>query len=264
MSERKFFIHNLSEIVQEEAAISGKVAANVRKGERDYLSGAIDPFRSHSKELQDRTFIVTPELDSKSALDMTNRIIEPLSSIMASHGIAGVFAGRGDIKPHLTLQPLVMEGMSDRQVQETLEDLRENRYLQMVGKILNGVEFDLDRVVAVGRDVILCAGEFNSDLYPLYKARQLIRRVYKRHASQIEESEGSLDPQNYDDIVHVTVGRITGFPLGLNVQSLEAFGVDVEEKINRQIEKEPIHVTIGSVFEGQSSEFIETRGGFLA
>ncbi len=257
MSEkRRFSIHNPDEVASMQEAFKRKIDANRQKGQDAITTGRIEPFRGFNFEKSANEYNYVLELTPESQRDIMNQAVYPLREIAQKHGVEAIYPSLGDMPPHVTIEFGVFKNLSPEERKQLLHQLDHNYYLDIIGKILSGLDFSYDQLVFSGRDSYLCVGEFNSDIYPIYKARKLIERVYRKTLKDEEGSESGLTvPFEYKDILHTTVSRTTELPF--NHDELKKFMEEVDEKVAIPIRKNPIPVSVESAFHGSTLLFLQ-------
>lgn len=226
--KRRFLIHKPEEIAIEEETFRKKLAANKARGVQGIESGDIQPFHGHREEVLKNEYIFVLELIPESEIEIMERVVEPFKEIAKKHGVNAIYPHYGDMTPHVLLETGTFSHIGQQDLEHLQEELKKNKYNDMVARILSGLDFSFDTLVISGRDSYLCVKDFTSDLYPIYKARKLIEKVWARTIRNTDDGlSGLFLKDNYQDILHSTVARTTGIPFDHN--QLRQFAVEIND-----------------------------------
>lgn len=261
MARSEFKIRNPGDAMVQEWKFQQKLRKNLKAGEERVRNGLIEPFRGFSPEPFQNGYSFAIELTPDSAHRIIEDAVIPLKEIAEKNGIEAIYPGFGDIPPHVTLEYAQFQDLSQEQKDNLKKTLDKNKYFDMIARILSNLDFSFDQLVISGRDTYLCVSGFNSDMYPLYKGRQLIEKVFERTSKKGVDTP-SLVLTEYKDIFHTTIMRITGLPN--SSRDVVRFKREAEEKVGNKLNRDPIPVSALNVFHGSPYEYAVQRGAIIA
>ena len=261
MARKEFRIHHPGEVADLEQRFRIKLGRNEQTGENLLKSGELKPFRGFDAEAFRHGYSFAIELSHDSQERIINQVVIPLKGIADRHGIQAIYPGYGDISPHVVFEYAQFVNVDQDQQAQLKAKLDRNVYFAMICRILSDLDFSFDQLV-IGRDSYLCVAEFNSDMYPIYKARKLIEKIFRKNVQEDEQGLHGPTPFEYKDIFHSTVMRITGLPP--DKRELIAFKRDVDEKIGKSIKKSPVAISAARVFHGSPYDFTVDHGGYFS
>lgn len=253
MQERRFKPPKPEDITARTTGFIRKLETNRKSGEERLLSEDFVPFRGFDKETFSNIYTFTMELSQDSQAEIMDRVVEPLRTIAQHNGIEAVFPNYDDILPHITFDAARFVGLDPNEKQHLETTLDHDIYLNMIARILSGLNFSMDTLV-IAPNSYICAGEFSSELYPLERARRLIEKVFGKNPT--------LSTIDYRDILHSSVARITKIPEDKTY--LRKFRDEAAEKVGNPLQSAPVSVSVSRAFPGISIDFIENNGGLIA
>jgi len=260
---REFYIRAHDKIKQINISYLKKIERNREEGLSNYANGKLQPFTGHYSEILKKSFNFIMEINDLSQEAIKIRIISPIKSLSEKHGISSIYAGEGDLAPHITLQTGNFINMISEEQQAMQSYLISNKsHLIWIGRILNGLSVNLDCLVLSGSVIYACTNSFTKENYPFYKARQLIKWRFtgKKDIDGIaygstkgQAKNQALVPIDYDDITHITAGRVTG---NSQPEKLIDFARKAYDTVGKSLQKEPIQVSICGVNICNTYDFI--------
>ena len=241
-----------------------KAARNSQNGITVYEKGTIRPFEGYDAENVRGLYNYVLLLDENSQTSILERIIDPVQTIAESNGIQGIFAGSADLPPHITLQTGNFRGVSPEEQQRMEEDLSSPMsHLRLISRIMTGHTAHLNNIVLAGSSFYADSQGFMHENARLFRARQLIKWAYtgERNAGSVDysqqessEPQSGLNPVNYDDITHVSIGRITDTA---SSSQLMGFMNQVYAEVLPQLQSSPVEVKVSGVYQGSAHQFFQ-------
>lgn len=260
MAKNEFKIRQPGEVMVQEWKFAKKLQGSLEEGEKRIKTGSIEPFRGFIPEPFKNGYSFAIEMTPESIHRVMEEVVIPLKGVADKYGIEAIYPEFGDIPPHVTLEYAQFQNLSQEQRDELKKALDNNKYFDMISRILSNLDFSFDQLVLSGRDAYLCVAEFNSDIYPIYKGRKLIEKVFERISGQ--NGLPALKPTEYKDILHSTVMRITSLPEPK--ESLSKFKKEADGRVGNKLKRNPIFVSAMNVFHGSPYEFAVQRGAIIA
>ncbi|HVZ58480.1 MAG TPA: hypothetical protein VG935_01900 [Patescibacteria group bacterium] len=245
--ERVYPVHNLDTVARMQQAFTEKVNANREAGRRAFQSGEYKPFTGFAKEGFHDLFAMGLELDQASQGSIITQVSEPMSQIAEELGVPAIFAGKGDLLPHVTVFNSPFKGVPTEDQEKILAYLQSDvSHLGLLSKILSGLTFHMNELV-VAPASYLCQSEFTDEQGAPFKARQLSEEIIKRAIRSFEREEqialpGTFGfPYRWDNIFHASVARITD---AVDPDRLLSFADKVDHEIGQPLRDNPIAITV--------------------
>ncbi len=235
-----------------------KIERNQDAGRKAISTGEYTPFRGWSVETEGRTFDTTLELDEPSQRRLIERVVEPLHELAQKHHITATYSGSGNLPPHIVLQPGIFTNLTPEQ-QSTIRSwlLSDNSHLNRLSKILEGLTFHLGSLV-IAPNSYVCASYFDEEQGTAFRARKIVERIITHALGNLKSTseypvEGSFaPPYSYLDIFHSSVMRLTE---KADPGDLLAFAKEAYFKVGKDLERDPIPVTVRNLYRGIATDY---------
>lgn len=257
--ERVYPVRDIETIGRMQADYSAKIDRNREAGRKAFASGDYKPFKGFPVEQWKNLFGIGFELDEASQQAVIDRVSRPMKKLADQYGVPSIFAGIGDLPPHVTLDVGTFKDIPSDKVYLIDDWLLSNKsHLQWLSNILRGLTFHMDTIV-VAPNSYICAGKFDDEQGAPYRARMAIEKMMQRSFQNLEKVIGApltgsfAPPYRYDDILHTSVSRVTEKAPS---SALLRYANEVYASIGADLMREPIPVTVASVTNGRAADFI--------
>ncbi|MEK7605553.1 MAG: hypothetical protein AAB478_03450 [Patescibacteria group bacterium] len=254
-----------------QAAYTAKINLRRQQGREAFESGKYTPFAGFPDSFKN-LFAGGFELEAPSQQQVIEQVVGPLQELASTYEVPAVFAGAGDLMPHVTLFNSPYKDLSPEDQAQMDAYLLSNRsHLGLISKYLTGLTFHMDTLV-VGPNSYICAGEFDDEQGAPYKARKAIEAIVgtnfadpdnpgkTKHvlgrAATVFEREEQIDfpggfgfPYGWDDIFHTSVSRVTDM---VPSDRLLAFTDEAYATVGASLSAHPIPITVASVHMGRA------------
>lgn len=255
MSEKIYPVRDPETIAKMQEAFSDKIRGNRDKGLKAFATGEYTPFSGFPDSFKS-LYAMACELEQGSQDRIIEQVVKPLEEIADKYDVPAVFAGNGDLPPHLTLFNSPFKDVPPED-QAIIDDyLASNRsHINLVKGALIGLTFHMDTLV-LAPNTYICASKFNDEQGAPYKARALGEAIIDRAKGVFERQEqvefpGSFGfPYRWNDILHSSVARVTG---QVPSERLLAFAADAYATIGPSLATDPIPLTVKEVYAGRAA-----------
>lgn len=259
MSEvRDYFTRHPEVVPAEQRAYLAKIEKNQDAGWKALLTGEYAAFRGWPKRDSDQTFDTVLELDEPSQQRIIEKVVEPLQRLAQVHNITAIYPYRGDLPPHVVLQPGRFTNLTPEQQDVIGNWLSSNHsHLNWLSKKLEGLTFHHGSLV-IAPSSYICASYFDEEQGTAFRARKIVEKIITRGLGKLKTTgqqpiEGSFaPPSSYYDIFHSSVMRLTeqADPNDLLIFAQEAYST-----IGEDLNNNPIPVTIKNLYRGIATDF---------
>lgn len=189
-----------------------KIERNRRNGYTALSSGEFKPFTGYAREDMSNIFNFVLELDEPSRVEVIERVVDPLQKLAEVYKIPSIFAGKGDIPPHITLDIGTFRNFPEEKKKIIIDYLSSNKaHLNKLSAILTGLVYHMDTLVMAPNSYI-CVGKFNEEQGAPFRSRYIIESMMRRSLKELGESIPGVfsPPSPYDDLLHSSAGRVVG------------------------------------------------------
>ncbi len=247
--ERVYPIKDTSTINEAQAAYLAKIEKNREAGHLAFESGNYPAFKGYPAVRMDQIIGIMLQLDEQSQRLIEERIVGPLSGIANKYDVPNLFAGRGDLPSHVTLEAGVFQEDKPEEQAAVERWLRTGgAHLTKLSAILTGLKFSMDTLI-VAPNTYICSSRVDETQGAPFRARQIVRKIM--HRVTPTDFFGPLYPR-YDDIFHSSVSRVTE---AVQPKMALSFLNESYETIGQNLRKSPLEVVTSNVFIGKSGDF---------
>lgn len=255
---RDYFTRHPGTVPAGQSSYYDKIVKNQDAGWRAVSTGEYTPFRGWSIETSGVTFDTILELDEPSQQRIIERVVDPLHKLAQAHNITAIYPGKGDLPPHVVLQPGRFTNLTTEQ-RNTIRNwlLSDNSHLNRLSKILEGLTFHHDSLV-IAPSSYICASHFDEEQGTAFRTREIVERIIIRALGNLKANsqapvEGSFAPPfSYYDIFHSSVMRLTE---KADPNNLLVFAQEAYKTIGGDLNSNPIPVTIKNLYRGIATDF---------
>lgn len=259
--EKTFPVKDPEIIAKMQADYSAKLAKNKENGKRALETNEFRPYDGVSGKYMEQQFYAMLMLDHESARIIDERAIKPIGEIARKYDIPSIFAAKGDLPPHISIDVGNFDDLTPEQEKFARDWLMSpSSHLKTLIPILTGIKIHLDALV-VAPNIYVCSSKFDEEQGGPYKARRIIEKAMRRAVDVTtgaikEPMKGHIGPPyRYDDILYVSLGRVIDHA---PTSALKSFLDEVYSTVGADIEKDPLVVTTAGVYEGRSVDFYKT------
>lgn len=221
-----------------------KKAKNIASGQTAYQSGEYKPFEGFGRQGMENLFVLEIELDEASRREIAERVVKPIKEIAERLGISEMyFAGEKDQDPHITLHVGRFDKMTPEEKESVKGWLEGNAsHLRWASDILTGLKFQIDTVVASGRDTYIAAGKAEGNQGAAFRVRKVFDRALERaQAKLVTTPDAKIGPHyaRYDDIFHISIAR---FGNKVEPDRLQTYAGEVNAKVGKELAENPLTI----------------------
>lgn len=264
--EKIYPVRNPALVEQMQQAYDAKLATNLQRGNDLLSSGDFKPFTGAPESMLNSAFYALLELGVESRKEIAQRVTGPMQKLATYYGVPSIFAARGDLPPHVSLDVGYLKDMTAEEIEASHEYLTSPyAHLNPLRDALTGITANLDTLV-VSSNSILCASKFDETQGGPYRGRMIIERAMSKTPSQAGRNlnrniNGTVaPPYRYDDIFYVSVSRIME-PVEPGI--MIAYKTAVEEEVAIPLKDEPIKITTTNLYLGKPIVFYQADAPHL-
>lgn len=254
MPPRTYPVKDNGTIARLQSDFSAKYKRNRDAGVVAFFFGEYKPFQGFPKEQWDKLFAVGFELEPHSQQAVIERISRPLQNLAEEYKIPAIFAGIGDLPPHITLHVGIFKDMDETQITAIKNWLLSDKsHLNLLSNIFKGLTFHLDTLV-IAPNSYIGVSKFDDEQGAPYRARMVIEKMMQKAVGHLDHPGGTFGPPyRYDDILHISVSRLVH---QASPEALLQFARAAYDQVGSVLVKEPVAVTVAAVHNELASDGI--------
>ncbi|GEM_PF-6586173 len=269
MSEKaNWFTKHPITVTEMQREYAAKISANRAAGLKKFESGKYTPFTGFPVKKFSKICDFTLELDPQSQLQIAERVVNPLQELAKKYEISAIFPNKGDQPVHVAFENgLFPANIPEEQIKFVIQWLESSKsHIGRISKILTKLTFKHDTLVMAAPTSYICAGEFGNEQGSIYRARMAIETIMGKAAGKLENEfgegavSGIVGDKRYHDIFHTSVMRITR---EVPASQLIPFAQEAYATIGEDLKREPLQITVSSVYVGRASDFHKTNAPWL-